>query len=107
MEDELLNTEKSTSANDLEDSDLEIINLEEEPYYEDDEDDYAPKKGIFRFLNVHTLLLAVIVFVVVICFFRLTGRKQDAVTVDNCLSHTVNNIAANRAYIELRAQHIG
>ena len=79
MEDELLNTEKSTSANDLEDSDLEIINLEEEPYYEDDEDDYAPKKGIFRFLNVHTLLLAVIVFVVVICFFRL---KNWGVMID-------------------------
>lgn len=64
--------------NDLDDADLEIINLDED-LTDDDYDGETPKTGIFRFLNVHTLLLAVIVFVVVICVVRL---KNWGVMID-------------------------
>lgn len=76
--DEPFSTEERMQENDLEDEDLEFLNLDDDDT-DDDYDEDAPKKGIFRFLNVHTILLAVIVLVVAICFVRL---KNWGVMID-------------------------
>ena len=45
--------------------------------------------------------------VVIIRFFRLQSRQGNATAADERISQTVNRIAADRADIELRPQHIG
>lgn len=77
-QDDFTSTSGKMPENDLDDSDLEFLNLDEDDtdhIYEED----TPKSGIFRFLNLHTLLLAVITCVVVICFVRL---KNWGVMID-------------------------
>ena len=76
--DEPVSTENKTPTNDLGDDDLEIINLDEDDIDEDYDED-GPRKGIFRFINVHTILLAVIVCIVAICVVRL---KNWGVMID-------------------------
>ena len=76
--DETFSTEERMQENDLDDEDLEFLNLDADDT-DDDYDEDAPKKGIFRFPNVHTILLAVIVLVVAICFVRL---KNWGVMID-------------------------
>ena len=75
---EPLSPEERMLENELEDEDLEFLNLDDADT-DDDYDEDAPKKGIFRFLNVHTILLAVIVLIVAICFVRL---KNWGVMID-------------------------
>ena len=75
--DESLLTEGKIQENDLDDEDLEIINLDDD--IDDDYEEDVPRKGIFRLLNVHTFLLAVIVCIVVICVVRL---KNWGVMID-------------------------
>ena len=77
-QEEFISPEEKKPENALEDSDLEFLNLDNDDtddIYEED----APKRGIYRFVNLHTLLLAVIVCVVVICFVRL---KNWGVMID-------------------------
>lgn len=71
-------TETKVPENDLNDDDLEILNLDENDLDEDYDEDTS-RKGIFRFLNVHTFLLTIIVFIIIICFVRL---KNWGVMID-------------------------